>query len=459
MKRIKRRSFIQGAAATAAIAEAKEAQAQFLLGTPISPPPPPITDYVLVQNGNSQALIQVLSPAIANVKTEIAGGGPVPPANSVPGPVYAYWINGAQFDWSLDQTGVTPLPGSSITSVQTNGYLWHTQSQWRISFSATPANAAGEAVTVIQVDAAGSSPTPITLAQAKALAPQLFVDYSAGDCPFILESLWNTGIPIAVTISSTVYTTVTYTPVSWPASTGSNYTLFWSANSPGVYISSPTDPVCATPIPATGGWSAQTINAHIPSGATGCSGTGEIIVVDGTTVHNFGNFSRTNDNNATASTYGAEDVTLGDGFGTSSPFLTAGTNAIGSSELAGMIRKAETDQGRIIHALALRCDKATTTTGFVAPAISGNGTAGSGLFKCGQRLAIPRDTVMPVGLSAIGQLVFCALQIYGAFVTDTTTGTYGFLANPNDYDSGTITALTADMVIIIPLLQLVAFTG
>ena len=95
----------------------------------------------------------------------------------------------------------------------------------------------------------------------------------------------------------------------------------------------------------------------------------------------------------------------------------------------------------------------TPTTG---EAIHFDGQSPNGILQEGQRLAIPRSTPMPAGLSPLGQKVFRALQIYGAFDVDSSGGSTTLRAQSNAYDQVTITALRADMQLMGPLLQAVA---
>ena len=139
----------------------------------------------------------------------------------------------------------------------------------------------------------------------------------------------------------------------------------------------------------------------MPAAADGAAGTdGELVVIDGDVAYNFWQFNRTSTTTATASSYGAENVVTGDGWGSKSPFLSAGTTAVGASELGGLLVKAETDDGSIDHALQLVVDSKLVMSGFTGNAIAGDGSSSSGIVKEGQLLAISPNTPMPSGLSA-----------------------------------------------------------
>jgi hypothetical protein len=195
----------------------------------------------------------------------------------------------------------------------------------------------------------------------------------------------------------------------------------------------------------------------MPLAANGAAGTdGELLVIDGSIVHNFWQFKRTSATTATASSYGATNISTGSGWGSKSPFLSAGIVAAGSSQMAGLLVQSETDAGEINHALELTVDSGLVKPGFVGDAISGDGGSVSGIVQEGQRLAILPGTPMPSGLSPLGQKVFRALQNYGAFPIDVAGGTSNLRAQANAYDAQTMTNLWHDMSKITPLLQKVS---
>ncbi|WP_458756087.1 hypothetical protein ACSVBT_10755 [Afipia sp. TerB] len=192
----------------------------------------------------------------------------------------------------------------------------------------------------------------------------------------------------------------------------------------------------------------------MPAAANGAAGTdGELIVIDGDVAYNFWQFKRTSATTASAASYGAENIVTGDGWGSKSPFLSAGITAVGASQLGGLIVKDETNDGSIDHALQLVVDSKLVQPGFMGNAIAGDGSSASGIVKEGQFLAISPDTPMPAGLSALGQQVFKAMQKYGAYVVDVAGGVTNVRAQANAFDASTITALWHDMGKITPLLQ------
>jgi hypothetical protein len=269
--------------------------------------------------------------------------------------------------------------------------------------------------------------------------------FQLGQVPFAANSSWNTPIK----------TGATYTKLNWPKSTGYNYGVNWDAYSPSIYIASSADAVVAVKIPNNWGWPAQTLNIRMPPEAKGAVGTDEeLLIIDGTTVHNFWGFVR-NGNTATADAYGRADLLKDSGWGSKSPFLSAGIVAAGSSQFAGMIVQAETDAGEINHALHMAIDFALNLPGAVGMAISSDGGSKTGISHEGDRLAIPPGTPMPAGLSPLGQKVFNAYVKYGVYNVDQAGGCSILRAQANAYDNKTITALGKDLGKITPLLQLV----
>lgn len=272
--------------------------------------------------------------------------------------------------------------------------------------------------------------------------------FTLGKRPFAATSSWNTPIPAGAMFQK----------VGWPPD--ARFGVAWSSYSPAVYIAAASDPVVAIDYPPSWGLPAGTVRVRLPAGVDGASGTdGELLVIDGGTVHNFWQFRRTGPEAATAQSYAATNVATGSGWGRMSPFLGAGIVAAGSSQLAGLLVQAETDQGEIGHALQLVIDWNYAKPGHIGEAISGDGPNPKGLLQEGQRLAIPATAGMPDGLSPLGQKVFRAYQRYGAFVIDVAGGVTNLRAQANAYDQATITALDRDLVRISPLLQRVGYPG
>jgi hypothetical protein len=265
-----------------------------------------------------------------------------------------------------------------------------------------------------------------------------------GQRPFSPSSSWNTPISVEAT----------YIPIAWPAPTGYNYGVAWNEYSPAVYVSSASDPVALVTYPAGWGYKGGVLDIRMPPEADGAAGTDqELLLIDGNIVHNFWQFKRLSPTAASARSYGATNVLLGSGWGSTLPFLSAGIVAAGSSQLAGLLVQAETDLGDIAHALQLCIDSALAKPGYTGDAINGDGKNPNGIVQEGERLAIPPQTPMPPGLSPLGRKVFRAYQTYGAFVVDVSGGVTNLRAQANAYDSATIAALRRDMRRITPMLQ------
>lgn len=269
-----------------------------------------------------------------------------------------------------------------------------------------------------------------------------------GQRPFAATSSWNTPIP----------SNASYASMNWPASNGYNYWVNWDGYSPAIHMASSSDPLVQVSFPDSWGYPAQTIGIRLPVGATGAAGTdGEILAIDGTTVHNCWQFVRTSNTTGTCSAYARADVVTGSGWGSTSPFLGAGIVATGSSQLAGLLVQAETDAGEIEHALQIALDGALQRPGYTGEAISGDGSSSSGIAQEGERFAIAPGTSMPSGLSPLGQKVFRSMQKYGVFDIDVAGGTTLLRAQANAYDAATIDALRSDVNKLMPMLKKVTF--
>jgi hypothetical protein len=263
-----------------------------------------------------------------------------------------------------------------------------------------------------------------------------------GQRPFSASSSWNTAIE----------RNAIYSKVTWPGS--SRYGVSWSSYSPAIYVATDADPSVAVTHPPSWGYPGGTRYVRIPLKANGAPGTdGELLVIEGEIAHNFWQFNRLNAGVAMARAYAAANVANGSGWGRASPFRAAGIVATGSSQLAGLLVQAETDQGEIEHALQIAIDSSFARPGHVGEAISGDGKSPTGLVQQGERLGIPPGTPMPRGLSPLGEKVFRALQRYGAFVIDVAGDVTNLRAQANAYDAATIVALNRDVTRFMPMLQ------
>jgi hypothetical protein len=110
---------------------------------------------------------------------------------------------------------------------------------------------------------------------------------------------------------------------------------------------------------------------------------------------------------------------------------TGGTRAYGGSALGGLIRSWEIQAGEIRHALAVslandQLYSASNNTGWVWPATEQDANAAwtyTGSIPMGSYFAIPPSVdVEAQPLTAAGKAVARALQRYGAYVVDRSTG-------------------------------------
>jgi hypothetical protein len=283
--------------------------------------------------------------------------------------------------------------------------------------------------------AEGNADTPIDPSRSRH-------QFTLGQRPFASTSSWNT--PIAAN--------AVYKKVGWPST--ARFGVAWSSYSPAVHVALDSHPVVLIEHPAGWGYPGGILSIRMPDDADGAPGTdGELVVIDGDTVHNFWQFRRRSPTEAKAQSYGATNIFAGSGWGRTSPFLGAGIVATGSSQLAGLLIQAETDRGEISHALQISIESSLAKPGHTGEAISGDGKNPNGLVQEGQRLAIPVAAPMPQGLSPLGQKVFRAYQRYGAFVIDVAGGVTNLRAQANAYDRATISALQQDVARMTPMLE------
>lgn len=295
--------------------------------------------------------------------------------------------------------------------------------------------------------------------------------------PWAASSLCNTPLPGGKT----------YTPVAWPASTGFNYFtgVKYFIDIPA--ISETT--VCSWQSTGDfGGAPIQLIHRVMTPGFNGVElllnngdGDNQAVSMAGTNCLHMNQFTRISDILGSSATFGGSgpsgDILNGTGFaipggGQFGNNLAAGALASGASPLMGILLKEEfTRYGEFNHWISFSMINSLTQPGFIAPAIFGDGSNPSGLFKTGQLLAIPRTTAMPGGLSTYGQALFRAMQNYGAWPFDTSGSVTPYMAcvydktqsgasipyaastSWNATDKG---LLVADVNILFPLLQAVS---
>jgi hypothetical protein len=90
------------------------------------------------------------------------------------------------------------------------------------------------------------------------------------------------------------------------------------------------------------------------------------------------------------------------------------------SQLGGLIRLHDIQQGVIPHALQMSCSPLVLSSNFEWPAVSGDRFAPGnvGFLPYGALVAIPSNAPVPQGLSRVGRMIFTALRDYGAYCAD-----------------------------------------
>ena len=192
-------------------------------------------------------------------------------------------------------------------------------------------------------------------------------------------------------------------------------------------IAAPSDPMVSITVPASWGWPAGPVSMAAPSGLTGDAGTDKTVIIqNGTKVCDFWHFIRGSDTTATSSSYGCTDAVTGSGFGTSSPFKSAGIRAAGASALGGLLQGHNFTTGVKRQALAVSLLGTLLKKGWVSPAIAEDGNSGTnykGTIPMGARIGIPAGISRPTGMTSGGNMVWDTLQTYGAYVVDQNYGT------------------------------------
>jgi hypothetical protein len=90
------------------------------------------------------------------------------------------------------------------------------------------------------------------------------------------------------------------------------------------------------------------------------------------------------------------------------------------SQLGGLIRLYDVQQGVIPHVLQMNCAPTVLSAGIAWPALSGDDfkATNTGFVPYGGLVAIPSDVAMPPGMSTVGRMIWTALRNYGAYCVD-----------------------------------------
>lgn len=107
-----------------------------------------------------------------------------------------------------------------------------------------------------------------------------------------------------------------------------------------------------------------------------------------------------------------------------------GLSATGISYLATSITQADVASGRIGHAIALNVPRCN---GFTYPAVRGDCGHDPGQPPEGQWFRLPPSLPMPEKLPPLAQMVFTALQHYGAVITDQAGAVMLEAEQPSDW--------------------------
>jgi hypothetical protein len=282
--------------------------------------------------------------------------------------------------------------------------------------------------------------------------------------PFRHDSPWN--LPVAVTAE--------FEAADAPATASLNTTtgvvgwINWNSYNNPITPASLTDPL-ATVTDVT--YSKRSAVFRIPTDAVIAGGTDSAMTVispDGRWVHECFGTTRNSATDYTVRRHEKADL-YGHGIGPN-----GGTHASGGSQVGGIIRTWETIQGEINHALAVAIDfkqlKYTsggsgsdkygygTALGYVWPATEqdyNSATAYKGQVPMGAYFAIPPSVdLTTLGLSGPGLVLATALQRYGGYVVDASTGCVAFVAEQT-VDGTWVAQAKADLAAIRRQLRIV----
>ena len=292
-----------------------------------------------------------------------------------------------------------------------------------------------------------------------------------GGRPFSVSSPWNTPTANNTAWFDSVRLHTLATPVNGDS------TLHWWVNtdSVGVYYASATDPVWTFDLPALNAppWhrvrAAQTFTVRGPADMTDGGDSDHVLVLVSDNKYyevwnaNVDLSTRRVTTRSAGATWAVGDITSGPGAGSA---INDGTRASNFSWAGGLITGDDLQRGKIDHALVVALTapilKAGGTSDYVAPATAWDNGGAYGPIKMGSRIGIPATTPRPAGLSAVGKMVFDALQKYGAFVGDFCGGPWPqFYSDKRTVSAAQVEPLfafwdhngSADMEKIIPLLR------
>jgi|GEM_PF-2148172 hypothetical protein len=328
--------------------------------------------------------------------------------------------------------------------------------------------AASQEYAVPSADLAGISIKSVSGAATASRVAVRHLAATQGGRPFEAMSPWNTPTPGATQWFDTSLLHILATPVD-----GSTALHWWvNTESVGVFYSGPSDPVWTFNLPALNSpryhrvRPATTFSVQAPANMIDGGDVDHVVVlVSGSTYYEAWN-AEVNQSTRTVTSRSAEapwavgDIVNGPGAGSPN---NDGSRASNFSWAGGLITGDDLARGLIDHALVVALNGTMLKAGsdYLFPATAWD-NIGSGPIKIGSRLGIPATAARPAGLSALGNMVFDALQRYGAFVGDYGGGPWPqFYADKNTVSQEQVRPLFAfwehagssDMEKMIPLLR------
>lgn len=244
-----------------------------------------------------------------------------------------------------------------------------------------------------------------------------------GNRPFASSSAWNTPTP-----GGTVWFDHSQLHVPWWINSGSAIIVYvvagdntdWTFNL-NTYIDDPYNRHR----------NAASFTVKGPSGLVCGSDSDHILCLvqpDGAYIETWDTTVNSGTHVITANGWATGNMLTGLGVGglVASGGNNAGVRATNFSWAGGLITPTDVSNGVIAHALNVGCPPNVNRGGsypvtFRSPATAAD-NSGTGLITEGSRLGIPPGVSMPSGMHAIGQMIFTALQTYGAFVGDYVGG-------------------------------------
>ena len=346
-----------------------------------------------------------------------------------------YWV-------SHSPRGATVRPTPTETAQQLPPQLPSTVQSFPTSGSVSPVSASAPSTST----AAPSGPpdTSVQAPRQTATAPtdSSHKPFLGQERPFAPGSVWNTP-----TRTSTRW----YDLDLLHRTAKGEQRMYWMGRAVSIFYARPTDPVWTLKLPASNEWAAcnrpaqaaKTVQVRAPAGvgpAPNNGGDNVVVLVDGTRYYEIWltTVDRTQ-RTITGKGWGEGDIRTGSGIGTSTTH--AGVRASNFSWAAGALPGHDVKQGRIDHALAIELPydmldgRGAPVPPFIPPATCGDNGGWKGPIKSGSKIGIPAGVAQPAGLTAMGSMVFHALQKYGAYVGDFVGGQWPFFVA----DANTVT--------------------